>query len=66
MFTVLPLKIDHRKKTPKGGFAGAPKNAHMKYKLKLNTIISFVVFIIIFTIAEVYGLDIQDYFRGGE
>jgi len=63
LFTVLPLRMEHYKETPKGGFAGAPKKANMKYKLKLNTLLSFVVFLIIYTISHFYSDNIQAYFR---
>ena len=64
LFAILPLRIEHEAKTPKGGFSGTPKNAHMKYKLKLNSILSAGVLLVLFIIAEVFGVDIQNYFLG--
>ena len=64
LFTVLPLKIEHHKETPKGEMPGAPINANMVYKLKLNAVLSAGIFLIIFVIAEIYGENIQAYFRG--
>ncbi len=64
LFTILPLKIEQPKKTPKGGFAGAPVEANMPYKVKLNSIVAAIAWVVIFIVIEVFGLDLQKLILG--
>ncbi len=62
LFVVLPMQIETDASPDRGNDAGAPKNARIKYKLKLNTAIAVAVTFIIWMIFYIYGTEIEDYY----
>ena len=62
LFIVLPLKIETELSPEIGNDIGAPKQANMRYKMKVNTILSAVVTLCIWGVFTVYGSHIEDYY----
>lgn len=62
IFTTLPLKIERNKGDVDGVPAGAPEQAHLKFKLILTTIISCVLWLIYFALVETGVLSHEIFF----
>ena len=65
LFTVLPLGIERAGEESKGHDAGAPKNANLKKKLILNTVISFIFVALIWVLVDLGVIRWSEWFEGG-
>lgn len=60
IFMFLPLRIEPNKaKDPSGGLAGAPDNPHLKYKFGLTTLLSAVIWLVIYGLIEIELIDFR-------
>ncbi len=65
LFTILPLKIKSQLEENniyKGSEPGAPSNPNLKYKLYLTTLLTTVLFALIYIINYLEIFDIRDFF----
>lgn len=62
LFVVLPMRVETDNAPNKGNDAGAPRDARIKYKLKLNTVIALAVTAVLYVFFWVFGAEIQDYY----
>ena len=63
LFIVLTLGVERDAQPEKGMDTGAPKNARIKQKLKLNTLVAAGIWLVIFVLAEMFGAELGEYFR---
>ncbi|MGM0423243.1 MAG: DUF1467 family protein [Pseudomonadota bacterium] len=63
LFMVLPIGVERDTQPEKGMDAGAPKHARMKQKLKLNTLVAAGVWLVIYVLLEIFGVELAEYFR---
>ena len=62
LFVVLPMRVETDQSPERGNDAGAPRDARIKYKLKLNTVIAIILTAVIYAFFTVYGTEIEDYY----
>lgn len=62
LFTVLPLGVQRHDEDGKGFDAGAPKDAQLKKKLLINTVISAIIVAIIYMLVELGVIRWWDWF----
>lgn len=65
IFAVLPLGVERHGEEGRGFDAGAPKNAHMKKKLILTTVISAVIVMLLYILVEVGVIRWTEWFSKG-
>lgn len=65
LFTVLPLGVEKHDEQGKGYDAGAPKNAHFKKKVILNSVISFVIVLTMYILVEIGVIRWTEWFDSG-
>lgn len=63
LFTVLPMGVQQHGYNDDGIEAGAPKNANLKKKLILNTIISFAILLVIHILVKTGVIDWWHWFE---
>ena len=66
LFAVLPLGVERHQDTGRGHDAGAPKAANIKKKLILNTVLSAVLLLVIYVLAELDIIKWHQWFDSGE
>ncbi len=65
IFAVLPLGVERHDEAGKGYDAGAPKNANMKKKLVLTTVISAVIVLAMHILVELNVIRWTEWFSKG-
>lgn len=65
IFAVLPLGVERHGEDGKGYDAGAPKNANMKKKLILTTVLSAIIVLLIYILVEVGVIRWTEWFSKG-
>lgn len=62
LFAVLPMRVETDKTPDQGNDAGAPRDARIKYKMKLNTVIAIIITAVIWGIFTIFGAEIENYY----
>lgn len=65
LFTVLPIGVERAEEEDRGHDAGAPKQANLKKKLILNTLISAAILAVIWILAETGVITWREWFTPG-
>lgn len=64
-FTILPMGVERHEEEGKGYDSGAPKAAHIRRKLLLNTLVSGVILAVIWVLVETGVIRWREWFDQG-
>lgn len=64
LFTVLPMGVERTENVDAGNDIGAPKNANLKKKLILNTVISAGILAVMWILVELDVINWDRWFKG--